>query len=203
MKRLLASLLSLTLLAVPAAAHDWSNVVTKLAEATAMLTDFTGDGFCSGFSIDNERDYMMTAAHCIPPMNEGFLVDNAIPVVIHFDRDLDVAVLYVEGMDRRELRPRTKLIKVGMEVGSLGFARENGLYSHFRAGNVAGIGTVDEFEGIWIQLDQAIIGGMSGGPIVDTDGKVVMINQRSDRQRTTIGRDIAAIYAATKEFWKK
>src|SRR3990167_6686400 len=126
MKRVLASLLALSLLAAPALAHDWSDVAYRLSQATAMLTNWEGKGFCSAFSIDNKRDYMMTAAHCVDHAREGFLVDNTLPSIVLHNRDIDVAVLWVEQMDREELKPRTKPIRVGMAVGSSGFAQQAG-----------------------------------------------------------------------------
>ena len=207
MKRVLASLLALSLLAAPALAHDWSDVAYRLSQATAMLTNWEGKGFCSAFSIDNKRDYMMTAAHCVDHAREGFLVDNTIPSIVLHNRDIDVAVLYVEGMKREELKPRTKPIRVGIEVGSFGFALEDGFLSHFRTGNVSSITDAGLFRGdsseILVYVDQALIGGMSGGPVVDTDGKVVTVNQLSDRTKHSAGVNIGAIYRATKEFWRK
>ena len=174
-----------------------------------MLETLDGDGFCTGFSIDNKRDYFMTASHCVNSdwAMEGFMVDGVFPETL-FDSgsdndDLDIAVLYVEGLDRPELRPRTKLIKVGMEVGMFGFALEDGIYSHFRAGNVSSIGTTEDLEGLWIMVDQPGIGGMSGGPVVDTDGRLVTVVQRSDRTKHNLGRDIGAIYRATEKYWRK
>src|SRR3990167_2913487 len=165
MKRLLASLLALSLLAAPALAHDWSSVAYRLSQATAMLTTWEGKGFCSAFSIDNKRDYMLTAAHCVDSRYaaEGFLVDNTIPSIVLHNRDIDVAVLYVEGMNREELKPRTKPIRVGMEVGSYGFALEDSFLSHFRSGNVSSITNAglfkDDSAEILIYVDQALIGG--------------------------------------------
>lgn len=210
MKRLLASLLAVLAVVVPVSAHDWSDVAYRLSQATAMLTNWDGDPFCSGFSIDNKRDYMMTAAHCVASRwaNEGFLVDNTIPVIVEVNSDLDVAVLYVEGMDRPELKPRTKMIKVGMEVASYGFAAEDGLFGHLRTGNISSITNGGPFENysaeyLKIHVDQALIGGMSGGPLVDTDGKVVTVNQLSDRSKHGAGVEIGAIYRATQKYWRK
>ena len=204
MKRLLASLL-IALLPLPVFAHDWSSVAYRLSQATAMLTSWDGEGFCSAFAIDKKRDYFLTAEHCVSvgSKNGGFLVDNAIPWVVYSNPDLDVAVLYVEGSERPDLQPRTKLIKVGMEVGGFGFALEDGIKAHFRAGNVSTVGTINDREKIWVIVDQAGIGGMSGGPMVDVDGKVVFVNQISDRQRHFAGRSIEEIHRATAQFWRK
>lgn len=62
--------------------------------------------------------------------------------------------------------------------------------------------TVEYLSGKWTVFDQPGIGGMSGGAIVDTDGKVVSVTQMSDRSQVGLGRGIGEIYAATKAFWK-
>lgn len=211
MKRLAIACLSLSLfLAQPILAHDWSGVVQKVYESTGMLTTEDGDGFCAAWSIDNRRDFAMTAAHCVRPayVEDGVYLDGIRAELVYYNAEtendeLDVAVIHVPGMDRPELKPRTKLIRVGMEAGSLGFGLEDGLWSHFRAGNVAGIGSVQGLKGIFIILDQALIGGMSGGPILDTDGRVFALNQMSDRTRTGLGKDIGTLYRATAQYWRQ
>ena len=200
-KRLLATILVFSIAVIPTYAYDWSDIAYKLSKSTAMLTTWEGQVFCSAFSIDKERHYVITAAHCVDWNEDGFLVDGVFPQVMFFDEALDVAVLYVYGMNRPELKPRTKLIKVGMEVGAFGFAPEDGLKAHFRAGNVSGI-EFSENGLIWVLVDQSAIGGMSGGPVVDTDGKVIMVTQISDRVRHLGGRDMESVYRATKEFWR-
>ena len=210
MKRTLAALLAALLLSIPTQAHDWSKVAFRLSQATAMLTSGDGEGFCSGFSIDNKRDYLLTASHCVHLESTwgGFLVDNITPTLVADRPEQDVAVLHVEGMDRPELKPRTDLIRVGMEVGTFGFALEDNFFYHFRAGNISGITNGGEFGSysngeILIYFDQALVGGMSGGPTVDTDGKVVLVNQLSNRSSHSAGVNISSIYRATSQYWRQ
>lgn len=207
MKRFLAALLLSVLALIPAKAlaYDWSDIVQRVHGSTSMLTNIKGRGFCSAFVIDNERDYVMTAAHCVEPeyVEKGILFDRTMIDVAFYDETLDAAVLYVKGVDRPEIEPRTKLIKVGMPVLHHGYALEDGIFSHFRAGNISSIGTVAGLGGVWVLADQSGIGGMSGGPTVDTEGKLVFINQMSDRVKHFFGRDVAAVYKATAKYWKR
>ena len=207
MRRLLASLFALLLFAAPAMSHNWSKVAERLQESVVMLETFSGLGYCSGWVIDNKRDYVMTAEHCINTGNPLYggviMVDGHFATVVSSNVELDAAVLYVEGINRPELKPRTDPIRVGMPVASYGFALEDGLKEHFRAGYVSATDAkVERLSGTWTLVDQAIIGGMSGGPIVDTSGKVVMMNQRSDRLRHALGKSIGEIFSVTSAYWR-
>lgn len=201
--RLIATLFAFLIATLPALAKDWSKVAKQLAEATIQLQAGIGHKtFCSGWMIDNKRDYVMTAEHCLGWTAEETFVEGKPYEVLWSDTYLDAAVLRVPGLDKRELRAQKRAIRVGQEAAFYGFAREWGLYSHFRAGNVSGIGPIDELPGDWVIIDNSGIGGMSGGPIVDSDGKVISMVQRSDRRLVQLGRSIEKIFGATKKFWR-
>ena len=202
MTRAVATLFAFLLATLPTIASDWSKVAERLQKSTFELQSYEGDTYCSGWVIDNKRDYAMTAEHCVVAF--AFPIVDGIEATIEWqDPLLDAAVLHVPGIDRPDL-PVGKPIKVGEEIGMFGFAREVGFYGHFRVGHVSAVNAaVDGVPGPWIVTDQPVIGGMSGGPAVNWDGKVVSMNQRSDRKLSAIGRPIAEIYAATKKFWRK
>lgn len=207
MKRVLSCLLALFLFISPAIAHDWSSVASKLQSSTLPVLDSEGRAFCSAFVIDNQRDYVMTADHCVHVYDmDGtpieFTIDGLGAREIFGDEFLDVSVLYVKGVNRPELLPEHGSVKVGHPLASYGYARESGLYEHFRAGTVAGVEqTVDSLSGKWLVTDQSYIGGMSGGPVVNRKGKLISMVQRSDRRLVGIGRSIKSIYEATKNYW--
>lgn len=207
MKRIISVAALLVLFVTsPLLAKDWSKVTAQLNLATFPLQTDMGNIYCTGFMIDSARGYALTAAHCVDDqegnVKEIINVGKDQATVVFFDADLDVAVLHSVTINRPSILP-AKEVKVGQELLSFGFARESGLYGHFRAGNVAGIGSVDELPSVWVITDQPFIGGMSGGPVVDKDGKLIAMVQRSDRALTGIGRSIGAIWAATKEYWAK
>ena len=205
MKRILATILGLLLFAAPAFSHNWAGVAERLASSAFELQDAYGRGFCTGWSIDNKRNYALTAEHCVNSgwAVNGIQVDHNPVTVVWSDVELDAAVLEIPNLDRPELKPRFDPIKVGNEVASYGFAVEVGLHDHFRAGHISSVGTkVDKLSGVWTVTDQPFIGGMSGGPLVDTKGKVVAMVQRSDRKLNGIGRSIHEIWFATRSFWK-
>ena len=61
--------------------------------------------------------------------------------------------------------------------------------------------------GTFVVYDTTFIGGMSGGPIVDTNGRVVGMVQFDIMSRGLViaggGRSMVDIYEATKDFWSK
>lgn len=206
MKRLPATLtfLSLFLFALPVSAFNWSVVVQHLLASTVQLQSPDGQGFCSGWVIDNERDYVITAEHCTGSdwASDGFMVDGIPGEVMLIDTYYDLAVVYVPGVDRPELLPQTRDLKVGIMVGSFGFAY--GLKQPmFRAGSLSGVGiALPDLPGVWSITDQSFIGGMSGGPVVDMYGKVIMMVQRGNGD-IGVGKSIKEIFGITGEYWKE
>lgn len=203
MARLLITTLLLGMLAIPASAHNWSSVATKLAEATFVIVTREGQPYCSGFVIDVERDYAVTAGHCMQhalTSGVGVVVDGIEATVEMVEGNVDVAVIHVPGHRRnRELEPYHFPIKVGSEIGVYGWALEHGWGAHFRAGVIASL--YPSGQGIWVITDQPYSGGMSGGPVVNTQGKVVSMIQRSDRTFTGSGLHIGPLWRATRQYW--
>src|SRR3990167_8978318 len=199
MKKVIATLFALILLAAtPAMSFNWSGVVARLAKSTVQLQTPLQEGFCSGWVSDNRptRDFVFTAEHCVNSdwVKDGeIFIDNLPASVIWSDTNMDVAVLQVGGIDRPELRPG-KHPRVGQEMGSYGFAY--GFKSPlFRAGHVSAVDYhIPDLPGDWVITDQTFIGGMSGGPVVNGDGKVIAMVQRGNTY-IGLGHSIKEIYS--------
>jgi S1-C subfamily serine protease len=176
MKRILASLLVAVLVASPAFAQ-WPNVAKALRESIVFIQ--IGDvGSCTGFVIDNNRDFVLTAAHCDTRGQEHY-VDLAPAKIVAKDTKNDLMVLKVEGIDRPALKLAAKDPVVGDAVASygFGFGFEQPLFrqAHVSAVNVNITGGCGE--GNFIGLDANFIPGQSGGPVVNVKGEVVLIVQ--------------------------
>lgn len=175
MKRVLVAIGLLCVFAASAhAVSEWNPVAVKLAKSIAYLTG--PDGSCTAWSIDQTRDYAMTAAHCD---QKDMLVDNIPAKVVAKDSKKDLLVLEVKGMDKPALHLAKDNPKVGDEVASYGFglALER---PFFRVTHVSDDGLYIPFEGVggpFILTDTNFIGGQSGAPVVDLSGSVVMIVQ--------------------------
>jgi S1-C subfamily serine protease len=170
MKRTIATLLLALFLAAPRlAATDWSDVI-KRVEQSVLWLNIDGEGGCTAFIINQEKHYLMTAAHCYA--DKGVLWADSVPTtVIALDLKKDMMVLEAKNIDPS--RPALKLADKnpvrGEEVMSVGygFALER---PFFRQAHVQ----EDELNipqgnvgGPFISTDSPFVGGQSGGPVVN------------------------------------
>lgn len=201
MTRVIAAAVALLILLVtPASSFEWSHVAKGVSRSVVSIVDFDGDTFCTGFVIDNQRDFVMTAQHCVDNPSHGTVVDHKNAWVVWSSEDLDLAVLQAPGINHPELHPGSHS-HIGQDIASFGhgYGLEQTL---FKAGQVAHpMVIIKTLPGTWVMTNFPLIPGMSGGPMVDIEGKVIAINQRSN-DTTGLGRSIADIYVASKDFWR-
>lgn len=213
MKRVLVAVVLMVVLALqgvkPVDAADWSQVVARLQASTvAIACSLHNQNTCTAFSINEDQGLYMTAAHCVPasyaevvegqPLDEP-RIDGQPVTVVFLSQSLDLAIVKAT-VKRPALYPRAESLVVGNEVGSYGYGY-GGPTPIFRAGNVSGYFTDPNTAAEWLMFDNAVVGGMSGGPIVDWDGFVVGVNSKSDGM-SGISLSIRQILAAT-QFWSK
>lgn len=179
MKRSLLSLLLLiTFAAIPIWAADWSPIADKVVQSIAFLDG--AQGSCTAFVIDQNRGYVLTAAHCYMEgkgEEGGMQVDNIPAKVVAKDQKKDLMVLKVEGINRPALKLAAHNPKVGEEVASYGYGL--GLeHPLFRVTHVSSTDTTIDGSGLpegLIAVDSQFVAGQSGGPVVNTNGEVVMV----------------------------
>lgn len=212
MKRFLTAVVLLLFISVPVMGHSWVSTAEKVRKSIVQLKNLSSQGFCTGWVIDNRRDFVITADHCVhnditafsPIYIDGIMV--AADGELWGSEELDVAVLHVPGIDRPELKPYLKPLKAGMPILASGFGlgleepnQRAGFISH-----PAKIGIrCGRNVGPCVESDTLYIPGMSGGPVVNEDGKVVSIVQYTNTEYNYgIGRSIGEIYKATKAYWR-
>jgi serine protease Do len=159
------------------AQNDFSGIVEESVKAVVRVT--TGRSIGSGFII-NQEGYLVTNYHVI--------VGNENKVrVLTYDRQIlpaefighdevrDLALLKVDGQypwlelaDSDSLQVGKKVIAIGNPLG-LSFTVTEGIIS---ALNRKGPNGLEDY----IQTDVSLNPGNSGGPLIDTQGKVVGIN---------------------------
>jgi S1-C subfamily serine protease len=188
MRKTIATFLLALLLVTPAKASDWTDIVNRVLKSVVYLE--ASDGTCTGFVIDAQRKYVLTAAHCVA---EDLWLDRVSGKLVSKDLKKDLAVYKVDELDpaRPALLLADKDPEIGQEVMSVGFGMclERPFFRKAMVSDTAvqipeaGIG------GPYIGLDAAFVGGQSGGPVVNHNGEVVMIVQRASG---TVGIGVAA-----------
>lgn len=186
-------------------ATDWSTAVALLNQATVYIE--VKGGSCTGFVASTiERDgekytRIVTAAHCD---GEELYADQTPAKVVFKDTKKDLMVVETEHLDRPGLRLATRDPKIGELVGSFGFG-----YSlerpMFRVAHISDDKTFIADGGVGgplLVIDAAFVGGMSGGPVVNHLGEVVMIVQRAS-DRVGLGVGVEEIRKKVGRFFSK
>lgn len=165
------------------AASSWL-IADKLMN-TVVLVEHE-EGTCTGFVIDSQKHYVLTAAHCD---GKDILADHSPAKVVSKDTKADLLVLSVKDIDKPALKLAAGDAAIGEEVASAGFGY--GLERPmFRVGHVAdNAAQIPELPGTWLLLDVSLVPGQSGGPIVNHDGEVVSIVQMTS-DRVGFGRGV-------------
>lgn len=185
---LLALALSLSL-ATPfkAIAHLFRPPATVTDRVSASVLRITGEAedmfggavryTCTGFAIAPKQ--VMTAAHCVGTHMQA---DGSNVLPIWADKYFDLAVLADEKLTKPALELREAPVDRFEALTAIGYGygwtRLTVLQERVILVNYAVVG--DAAKGLVVQ--GGYIGGMSGGPVVDADGKVVSVVQRGNAQ---------------------
>jgi S1-C subfamily serine protease len=179
---------------------NWHLIVERsLAKSVVQLSDT-----CSGFVINEAEDYVLTAKHCADDdVSKPVVVDLIPGKVIASDVQKDLLVIHVPGIDKPALRLSTTDLHYGDVVASFGYG---GGYERpmLRLANVAQPKAImpDVGPSEWVLLDAGLVGGQSGGPVVNADGHVVMVVQMSN-SLMGIGRSAEVIKDRVGRFFEK
>lgn len=185
-RHLLAIAAALAIFSPSLHATDWASVV-KTVEKSIVYLEGT-DGACTAFVINQEKHYLLTAAHCF---SKEIWVDRVAGKVISLDTKKDLMV--VEAKDLDPARPALKLApknpERGQEVMSagFGFALERPFYRQAHVQDDAFMYPEAGVGGPYISVDAPFVGGQSGGPVVNAAIEIVSIVQRGDGGTTGIG----------------
>jgi S1-C subfamily serine protease len=203
MKRIIAALILFFALFVPLRAADWSQVV-KQVEKSVVWAQVGDDGGCTAFVINQDKHYLLTAAHCYPSEHGVLWVDFVPTRIVALDKQGDLMI--VEAKDLDPALPALKLAaknpSIGTEVMSIGYgyALERPFFrqAHVQDDKMALPGVTG---GPFISTDSPFVGGQSGGPVVNAAGEVVAIVQRGDGGTTGLGVGADTIRARVGRFF--
>ena len=191
------------LLASSASSANWTKIAPSLQAAVVPIHCSVHERItCTAFSIDQERGHYITTSHCLHPAGSDDeddvpLIDEQPLEVLFENTDFDLAVIKIT-TQRPALAVQTTPLQQGTEVASLGFALGRSV-SSLRTAIVSKLDVATN-DIPFVGFDNAFVGGMSGGPIVDRHGKVVGIATRTDAQ-SGYSLTIQFIYDHTRQFW--
>ena len=180
-----------------AVASDWRMQYREVTQSVVPLVCEIHQAIgCTAFSIDSANGFYATAAHCLTiESGEAMWLDGAPLRVVFKDERLDYAVLR---SDVRRPALKRASVQPGQEVAAFGFGQG---YPMFRVFTVSTPELADK-DGRWFGMDKAVVGGMSGGPIIDRSGRVVGVVQLSD-VFTGWSRTIQSLYATAPIYWER
>lgn len=163
------------------ASADFSGIIDdSVVSVVTIITDYAQG---TGFIIDNDG-YVVTNAHVLADDN-GFLAPEIDAITsdketknaefIGFNSELDIALLKISGDytalelgDSDNIEIGEKVIAIGNPLG-LQFSVSEGIVSAVHREGSNGLD-------VYIQTDAALNPGNSGGPLINTEGKVIGIN---------------------------
>lgn len=188
-------------------AADWTPIADKLSKSVVYIESKSGS--CTGFVINSkvekekepDRTYILTAAHC---NGEDIYADQSAAKVLHLDNKKDLMVLAVDALDRPALKLATENPKIGQTVASYGFGwgLERPMLRQAMISDDNTYIPEDGIGGPFMVIDAQFVPGMSGGPVVNQAGDVVMIVQRGGGAvGIGVGEDI--IRSKTGKYWEK
>lgn len=149
---------------------------------SAVVTVRVGGGHGSGFFISNDG-YLLTNAHVVSDsktvmvvLSNGLEVEGSVERV-HEPRD--VALIKVPIRVPSALNVRDQDVELMEPVVVIGSPIDEGLQSTVTRGIVSAQRKLAQDDYRYIQSDVAVSGGNSGGPMLDSKGKVVAITVAS------------------------
>lgn len=141
-------------------------------------TSVDGNGQCTAFSIHAERAYWVTATHCL--MKEMF-IDGVRRVMRIIEQEDGVMGLAVIATDPRPEGGRVRALRMGKEPDAgdemlqAGFGMNAPSLLLLRGPAIGPMPLPTEEGEPAFFMGMSNIEGMSGGPVLDEDGKVVSV----------------------------
>lgn len=228
MRTLLALIASLLFFApLSAQPKAWRNLEAMYGSVGKLLVLSAGEelGHCTAFMINETQHYILTADHCHSAEVRGHTADawileyesnppssmvkRAPAVLIDYNAAFDLAVFRVDLWYGKALKRRTTPIHLGMPLCAMGYGEgavepitTYGYVSHsnlrppFDPATPAGTIVFGNY-----------IAGMSGGPIVDEDRRVVSVVQQGggpDTEMQDIGYGVSPtlLKVFAEKYWK-
>ncbi len=177
------ALLWLSLLALTLPTVDWP-AIAETTDKSLVRVDQPPQQ-CSGFVTDDIKDRILTALHC-GLLDKPVYVDGVQAKEVFRDIDHDLLVLEVAGLDKPALSLGIVEPKKGDQLAGdgFGYCLDDSLFSigTVESPRVTWKGETSALQGVFILFANEFKPCQSGGPVVDSTGKVVgLIVAANDR----------------------
>ena len=201
MKRLLISLIiTLALLVNPL---PLLSDIRSIQRLIIRIDDIAGDGFCTTFSINREKGYWVTAAHCTGlemPEAWHYIISGQVATPIKIDRSMDLAILVGPKAGSLWLQPIAP--KGGELINIVGYLDGSPFLSVLE-GSLANPDSI-VLPDWWVhnaifETSPLDFRGVSGGPIM-LDGKVISVMQGWAEDYEGNKVQLGAVYEDLREF---
>ena len=155
---------------------DFSGIIEDAVEAVVSIKTNVAQG--TGFIITDDG-YVVTNAHVLEGATYAIAItadqDQISMSLVGYSSTLDLALLKIEGNYQPLKFADSDDVKVGEKVIAIG--NPYGLSFSVSEGIVSATGrTATGYGGKYIQTDAALNSGNSGGPLINTDGEVIGVN---------------------------
>ena len=155
---------------------DFSGIIEDAIQGVVSIRTNVAQG--TGFLITNDG-YLITNAHVISGATSAEAItykqDRKQLTLIGYNNEYDLALLKISGSyneldfgNSNDVRIGEKVIAIGNPLG-LSFSVTEGIVSAVDR-------RISDYPGKYIQTDAALNSGNSGGPLINTDGEVIGIN---------------------------
>lgn len=189
---------------LPSSAQDWSLHTDALKKTIFRLQ--SGDSRCSAVLINDKEHVFLTAAHCVPdpePKTGGSVtVDDNHAEVIKWNSMLDLALVRVKEVSGTaitirpsDVKPGTPVMAVGHGFAALQLKHAFGWVSDPEDPSLREVGKKLYFSAV------GVVGGFSGGAVIDTAGKLVTIIQAGVPQGLMVGAPTDTIKNFANDYW--
>lgn len=207
MKRILATLILALSFCFPTLhASDWAATVKKV-EPSVGFVQVGENGGCTAFVINQEKHYLLTAAHCFPGEHGVLWVNLVAARVVALDTHKDMMVIEAKDMDPTipAIKMAEKNPSIGEEVMSIGYgyALERPMFRQAHIQDDALTIPEGGVGGPYLSTDSTFVPGQSGGPVVNINGELVGIVQRGDNGSTGLCTGVEIIRERVGRFFGK
>jgi hypothetical protein len=153
-----------------------------------VVTINSGDGYCSAFSVNEEKGFFLTADHCL---DADMSINDQKVDILATNGIVDLALIHADVHDPAltlgEQPPQDS------EVTLIGHVKKNPVFFTL---NILGVTQPNEDAPFLFLFGGSLhaVGGMSGGPIVDSKGQVVSVILGYVGEDTNIAGDTLGVF---------